>query len=142
MAAPTPVSAYLHSATMVKAGVFLLARLYPTLGAHPVWQWLVPLGAFTAVFSAFMAFRSDEMKKVLAYTTVMALGTLTLLIGMGEAQAAVGFLLAHAETDDGRDHHDDGNDNSYRLGKKNQVLVQIRHRLSRSSKQRGTLAAC
>ena len=96
MAAPTPVSAYLHSATMVKAGVFLLARLYPTLGAHPGWQWLVPLGAFTAVFAAFMAFRSDEMKKVLAYTTVMALGTLTLLIGMGEAQAAVGFLLAHA----------------------------------------------
>ncbi|WP_029888767.1 hydrogen gas-evolving membrane-bound hydrogenase subunit E [Polycyclovorans algicola] len=96
MAAPTPVSAYLHSATMVKAGVFLLARLHPTLGAHPGWAWLVPLGAFTAVFAALMAFRSDELKKVLAYTTVMALGTLTLLIGMGEAQAAVTFLLAHA----------------------------------------------
>ena len=96
MAAPTPVSAYLHSATMVKAGVFLLARLHPTLGAHPGWEWLVPLGAFTAVFAAFMAFRSDELKKVLAYTTVMALGTLTMLIGMGEAQAAVSFLLAHA----------------------------------------------
>jgi multicomponent Na+:H+ antiporter subunit A len=96
MAAPTPVSAYLHSATMVKAGVFLLARLHPTLGAHPGWAWLVPLGALTAVFAALMAFRSDELKKVLAYTTVMALGTLTLLIGMGEAQAAVAFLLAHA----------------------------------------------
>jgi multicomponent Na+:H+ antiporter subunit A len=96
MAAPTPVSAYLHSATMVKAGVFLLAKLYPVLGTHPGWSWLIPLGAGTALFAALMAFRADEFKRILAFTTVMALGTLTMLIGLGEVQAAVAFLLAHA----------------------------------------------
>lgn len=96
MAAPTPVSAFLHSATMVKAGVFLLARLQPVLGGLPAWQWLVPLGAFTALFAAWMAFRADGLKRILAYTTVMALGTLTLLLGLNAPQAAVAFLLAHA----------------------------------------------
>lgn len=96
MAAPTPVSAFLHSATMVKAGVFLLARLQPALGQLPAWQWLVPLGAFTALFAAWMAFRADGLKAILAYTTVMALGTLTMLLGLNAPQAAVAFLLAHA----------------------------------------------
>lgn len=96
MAAPTPVSAYLHSATMVKAGVFLFARLHPVLGEHPWWDALIPIGAFTALFAAWMAFRADGLKRILAYTTVMALGTLTLLLGLGQPQAAVAFLLAHA----------------------------------------------
>lgn len=96
MAAPTPVSAYLHSATMVKAGVFLFARLHPVLGEHPWWEALVPIGAFTALFAAWMAFRADGLKRILAYTTVMALGTLTLLLGLNQPAAAVAFLLAHA----------------------------------------------
>jgi multicomponent Na+:H+ antiporter subunit A len=97
MAAPTPVSAYLHSATMVKAGVFLLARLHPVLGEHPLWgTLLVPIGALTALFAAWMAYRAASFKRVLAYTTVMALGTLTLLLGLNQPGAALGFLLAHA----------------------------------------------
>ncbi|MEQ9012473.1 hydrogen gas-evolving membrane-bound hydrogenase subunit E [Algiphilus sp.] len=97
MAAPTPVSAYLHSATMVKAGVYLLARLHPVLGEHAHWfWWLVPAGSVTMLLGAVLAFRSSGLKRVLAYTTVMALGTLTLLLGLGEAGAAVSFLLAHA----------------------------------------------
>jgi multicomponent Na+:H+ antiporter subunit A len=97
MAAPTPVSAYLHSATMVKAGVYLLARLHPALGEHAHWfWWLAPAGAITMVMGAVLAFRSSGLKRVLAYTTVMALGTLVLLLGIGAAAAAVTFLLGHA----------------------------------------------
>lgn len=97
MAAPTPVSAYLHSATMVKAGVYLLARLHPAFGEHAHWfWWLVPAGGLTMVLGAVLAFRSTGLKAILAYTTVMALGTLTMLLGIGEAGAAVTFLLAHA----------------------------------------------
>lgn len=97
MAAPSPVSAYLHSATMVKAGVYLLARLHPALGEHAHWfWWLAPVGAVTMVLGAVMAFRSSGIKRVLAYTTVMALGTLTLLLGLGAAAAAMTFLLVHA----------------------------------------------
>ena len=97
MAAPSPVSAYLHSATMVKAGVYLLARLHPALGEHAHWfWWLVPAGAVTMLLGSAMAFRSSGVKRVLAYTTVMALGTLTMLLGMGAAVAAVTFLLVHA----------------------------------------------
>ena len=63
MAAPSPVSAYLHSATMVKAGVYLLARLHPALGEHAHWfWWLAPVGAFTMVLGAVMAFRSSGIK--------------------------------------------------------------------------------
>lgn len=97
MAAPSPVSAYLHSATMVKAGVYLLARLHPALGEHAHWfWWLVPAGAVTMLVGSAMAFRSSGVKRMLAYTTIMALGTLTLLLGLGAAAAAVTFLLAHA----------------------------------------------
>jgi multicomponent Na+:H+ antiporter subunit A len=100
MAAPTPVSAYLHSATMVKAGVYLLARLNPSLGGTETWFTVLALfGAVTMFTGVFLAFRSTGIKSVLAYSTVMALGTLTMLIGIGTETAllaAMAFLLAHS----------------------------------------------
>ncbi len=100
MAAPTPVSAYLHSATMVKAGVYLMARLNPSLGGTDVWFTVLALfGAVTMFTGVFLAFRSTGIKSVLAYSTVMALGTLTMLIGIGTDTAllaAMAFLLAHS----------------------------------------------
>ncbi|MCC5856067.1 MAG: putative monovalent cation/H+ antiporter subunit A [Idiomarina sp.] len=100
MAAPTPVSAYLHSATMVKAGIYLLARLQPELGGTELWMLvLTSFGAFTMFTGAFMAIRSTDLKKLLAYSTVMALGTLTLLLGIGTELAMIAFaayLLAHS----------------------------------------------
>ena len=100
MAAPTPVSAYLHSATMVKAGIYLMARLHPELGGTEFWiTTLTSFGALTMLTGAFMAIRSTDLKKLLAYSTVMALGTLTLLLGIGTELAMIGFaayLLAHS----------------------------------------------
>jgi len=99
MVAPTPVSAYLHSATMVKAGIFLLARMSPTLGGTPLWTVTVTLGTITMVTGACIALGQSDMKKILAYTTVSALGTLTLLIGLGTnlaIKAAIVYLIAHA----------------------------------------------
>ncbi|MCC5858359.1 MAG: putative monovalent cation/H+ antiporter subunit A [Ectothiorhodospiraceae bacterium] len=100
MAAPTPVSAFLHSATMVKAGVYLMARLNPGIGGTELWLYALGIfGALTMFTGSFMALRSTGLKAVLAYTTVMALGTLTMLIGIGTEQAiiaAMTFLLAHA----------------------------------------------
>lgn len=100
MAAPTPVSAYLHSATMVKAGVYLLARMSPTLGGTEVWSWtLILFGATTAVFSACLALRQTDLKMMLAQTTVTALGKITMFLGIGTTAgvtAAVGFILAHS----------------------------------------------
>jgi multicomponent Na+:H+ antiporter subunit A len=100
MAAPTPVSAYLHSATMVKAGVYLLARMHPTLSGSEVWFWTLTLfGAVTAVFASFMAIRQTDMKQTLAYTTLMALGTLTLYLGQDSGYAitaAMTFLVVHS----------------------------------------------
>jgi len=100
MAAPTPVSAYLHSATMVKAGLFLLARLSPTLGEHPLWIGLLcGAGALTLLTGAVLAYGATALKKVLAYSTIMALGTLTFLLGLGTELALktfVVFLLGHA----------------------------------------------
>ncbi len=100
MSAPTPVSAYLHSATMVKAGVFLLARLHPTLGE--LWLWtplLATVGGITMVAAAWQALRETDLKRMLAYSTVSALGTMVFLIGLGHPsaiKAAVTFLIAHA----------------------------------------------
>jgi multicomponent Na+:H+ antiporter subunit A len=100
MAAPTPVSVYLHSATMVKLGVYLLARLNPVYQDVVLWQDLLTwAGMLTAATGALMALRETDLKRVLAWTTVTALGTLTLLIGLApelSATAAVTFLIVHA----------------------------------------------
>jgi multicomponent Na+:H+ antiporter subunit A len=100
MAAPTPVSAYLHSATMVKAGVFLMARLTPLLGGTTLWSTLLLVAGFcTTVLASWMALGQRDIKKVLAYTTLAALGTLTLLLGLGTElalKAFLAFLVAHA----------------------------------------------
>jgi multicomponent Na+:H+ antiporter subunit A len=100
MEAPTPVSAYLHSATMVKAGVYLLARLTPILGGTEIWMIaLTTAGATTMIMGAFLALRQTDLKLILAYLTVSALGILVLFIGLGTSEsiiAAVVFLLGHA----------------------------------------------
>jgi len=100
MAAPTPVSAYLHSATMVKAGIYLLARLHPALGGTEPWVVTLSLvGALTMAIGAFLAIQHTNVKKLLAYSTVMALGTLTMLLGIGTETALtafVVFLLGHS----------------------------------------------
>ncbi|MGB0681692.1 MAG: putative monovalent cation/H+ antiporter subunit A [Magnetovibrionaceae bacterium] len=100
MEAPTPVSAYLHSATMVKAGVYLLARVNPGLGGTEVWQTtLVLFGAVTFLIGAVLALRNTDLKFMLAQTTVASLGLLVFLIGLGHEQAleaAMAYLLAHA----------------------------------------------
>jgi len=100
MTAPTPVSAYLHSATMVKAGVFLLARFNPVFGESLWWHLLLTAtGAVTMLVAAAMAAGQTDLKRILAYTTVSVLGTLTMLIGVGTElaiKAAVVYLVAHA----------------------------------------------
>jgi len=100
MEAPTPVSAYLHSATMVKAGVYLLARLSPLLGGTEAWQWsLTTVGSITMLLGAVVAVKAIDLKQILAYSTISALGLLVMSIGQGGAAAAaatVAFLLAHA----------------------------------------------
>jgi multicomponent Na+:H+ antiporter subunit A len=100
MAAPTPVSAYLHSATMVKAGVYLLARLNPVMGGTPAWTLaLGTFGGLTMLVGAFLALQHRDLKRILAYSTVSALGTMVLLIGIGTSlalKAMLIFLLAHA----------------------------------------------
>ena len=100
MAAPTPVSAYLHSATMVKAGVFLLTRLYPALGGTPEWTWLiVGAGATTLALASFFAIFQNDMKGLLAYSTISHLGLITCLLGIGtplSVVAAVFHIMNHA----------------------------------------------
>ncbi len=100
MAAPTPVSAYLHSATMVKAGVYLIARMTPVLGATALWTTAVTLaGAATMVVGAWRAVQETDLKRILAYSTLSALGVLTMLLGVGTREtilAALVYLVAHA----------------------------------------------
>jgi len=100
MAAPTPVSAYLHSATMVKAGVYLVARMTPILGATALWTTVVTgFGAATMLVGAYRSVQETDLKRILAYSTVSALGLLTMLIGVGTQQtiaAALVYLVAHA----------------------------------------------
>lgn len=99
MAAPTPVSAYLHSATMVKAGVILLAKLWPAMSQHDLWTPIVaPVGAATLLTGAVLAVMQTDLKKLLAYTTVSILGALTMLLGFGDSYAlktAMLLALAH-----------------------------------------------
>jgi len=100
MAAPTPVSAYLHSATMVKAGVFLLARLYPVLGDSTVFEYVVTtVGLVTMVFGAYVAVFKHDIKGLLAYSTISHLGLIVFLLGLDSplsAVAAVFHVINHA----------------------------------------------
>jgi len=90
MAAPTPVSAYLHSATMVKAGLFLMARLWPVLAGTPEWFYIVATtGLVAMVLGAMVALFKNDLKALLAYSTVSQLGLVTLLLGLGTPEAAV-----------------------------------------------------
>ncbi len=90
MAAPTPVSAYLHSATMVKAGIFLMARMWPVLAGTEAWFYLVATtGLVTMVLGAGIALFKDDLKGLLAFSTVSHLGLVTLLLGFGTPMAAV-----------------------------------------------------
>lgn len=100
MAAPTPVSAYLHSATMVKAGVFLLARLFPALAGTDLWFYLVSgIGLTTLLFGAYQALFKHDLKGLLAYSTISHLGLITLLFGLGTPLgevAGVFHIINHA----------------------------------------------
>jgi multicomponent K+:H+ antiporter subunit A len=100
MAAPTPVSAYLHSATMVKAGVFLLARLWPILSGGEIWFVVVSsIGLTTLLVGAYYAIVQHDLKGLLAYSTISHLGLITLLFGLGSplaAVAAVFHIINHA----------------------------------------------
>ena len=84
MAAPTPVSAYLHSATMVKAGVYLLARLSPILGGTSDWQlFITSAGIVTMLVGGYLSLKQTDLKRILAYSTVSSLGVLVMLLGWG-----------------------------------------------------------
>jgi multicomponent Na+:H+ antiporter subunit A len=100
MAAPTPVSAYLHSATMVKAGVYLLARMTPILGGTTFWSTaLMVIGGVTMVGAAWRSVQETDLKRILAFSTASALGSLVLMIGIGTPGAfvaAVVYMIAHA----------------------------------------------
>jgi len=100
MAAPTPVSAYLHSATMVKAGVFLLIRLWPAMGGTQEWLWLVgSAGLITFILGAFIAVFQQDLKGLLAYSTISHLGLITLLTGLDTPLgqiAAIFHIVNHA----------------------------------------------
>lgn len=100
MAAPTPVSAYLHSATMVKAGIFLMARMWPVLSG--TWEWFIIVtsaGLITMVMAAKIALFKDDLKALLAFSTVSHLGLITMLLGFGTPEAAtvaIFHILNHA----------------------------------------------
>jgi multicomponent Na+:H+ antiporter subunit A len=100
MQAPTPVSAYLHSATMVQGGVYLVARMTPHLGGEPIWNLtLMGFGGVTLLWGAVMALRQTDLKQMLAQTTLASLGLLMLLLGAGTELAITGavlYFLAHA----------------------------------------------
>ncbi len=100
MKAPTPVSAYLHSATMVKAGVFLLLRFFPIMGGLEAWnKLLVPVGLITLLAGSLLSLGQADLKRLLAYSTVAALGSMVFLIGLGtplSLKTALVILSAHA----------------------------------------------
>lgn len=100
MAAPTPVSAYLHSATMVKAGIFLMARMWPVLAGTEAWFMIVTTaGLITMLIGAKVALFKDDLKALLAYSTVSHLGLITMLLGLGTkaaATVAIFHIINHA----------------------------------------------
>ncbi|MGB7528760.1 putative monovalent cation/H+ antiporter subunit A [Sphingobacterium cellulitidis] len=100
MKAPTPVSAYLHSATMVKAGIYLLARFFPILSGTELWTYtLTGIGGFTMLYAAIHSLFRVDLKAILAYTTISALGMLVFLLGVGTKEAVIAasvFILVHA----------------------------------------------
>ncbi len=100
MAAPTPVSAYLHAAAMVKAGIYLFGRFAPTFADDPVWRpIIISLGVFTMLLGGFQAIRETDLKRILAFGTVSQLGLLTTVLAMGTQAtllAGLGLLLGHA----------------------------------------------
>lgn len=100
MKAPTPVSTYLHSATMVKAGVYLLARFTPVLGDHEYWNTtLIVVGSITMIYAAIHTLFRTDMKSILAYSTISALGIMVFLIGLGTRDGLLAvsvFILVHA----------------------------------------------
>ena len=100
MQAPAPVSSYLHSATMVKAGIFLLARLSPVLGGTNEWTYIISLiGVLTMLAGSYFAITQTDLKGILAYTTINALGVLVLLLGIDTKEsikAAMLFMFIHA----------------------------------------------
>ena len=100
MAAPTPVSAYLHAAAMVKAGIYLVARFAPAYADLPAWRYtVVSLGAATLLLGGYRSLRQHDLKLVLAYGTISQLGFITLLVGYGNRGttiAGLGMLVAHS----------------------------------------------
>ena len=104
MEGPTPVSALIHAATMVAAGVFLVARVYPLMAAHPAGVASVPgalqvvtwVGAITAVFAASIAVAQTDIKRILAYSTVSQLGFMMLGLGVGGVAVGMFHLITHA----------------------------------------------
>jgi len=100
MQAPTPVSSYLHSATMVNAGIFLLLRIHPVLGDSDLWKVTLMLaGGITMFLGAFFSMGQKDIKRILAFTTISALGTMVLLLGIDTTQstkAALVFFIVHA----------------------------------------------
>jgi multicomponent K+:H+ antiporter subunit A len=100
MSAPTPASAYLHSATMVKAGIYLLARMNPALGFTESWFWLLTIvGGVTMIAGAYLGLKQNDLKALLAYSTISQLGVMVMLIGQdvpSAYKALVIAILAHA----------------------------------------------
>jgi multicomponent K+:H+ antiporter subunit A len=100
MSAPTPASAFLHSATMVKAGIYLLARFNPVMGGNDIWFWTLTLFGFaTMLTGAYLGLKQNDLKALLAYSTISQLGVLVALIGLGNEyayKALVIGILAHA----------------------------------------------
>ena len=96
MAAPTPVSAYLHSATMVKAGIFLMARLHPAIAGSELWSVVVPLiGSITLLYGAWFALFKTDLKGILAFSTISHLGLITVLLGIGTPMAVFGGAVSY-----------------------------------------------
>lgn len=101
MEGPTPVSALIHAATMVAAGVFMMARLYTSIGTEMIeglWgvEWIAYIGAFTSLLAAFMATQQDDIKKILAYSTLSQLGYMVMAVGLIAPEAGMFHLFTHA----------------------------------------------